>query len=241
MKLALLAGAMLLGTPATAQVFIGAGGGLTVPKDTSLQMKTNRLDVLTHDGWNGNVVAGVKTKRLRFEIEARRTQMTVSRITGQRGGSFEVSDGSQSRREDSAFANLYYTQPMNDERTVGVFVGGGVGVSRLLMRAKYGTDCSERLAVRVVHTDKTGREAPDGGACADQGKGGDPVFSWQAMAGLDLRFSPTSKWTISPTARYVRHENVETAGKSLPTREVRFRDKIDYSSWQAAIVLRRGF
>lgn len=226
----------LLSAPATAQVYAGAGGGLSIPKDTRVEMKTNTLRVKTVDGWNGSVVTGYQAKRFRFELEARRAQMSVVRISDAKGRNLDLSQPSDARREDSGFANVYYAQPLSDG--VSAFVGGGVGVSRLRMRAKSGADCREVLAVRIVHTLQTDRDGPNGGTCTDQGRGSDPVFSWQAMAGLDLR---AGRFTISPTARYVRHENVETAAKSQPTREVRFRDHIDYSSIQAAIILRRSF
>jgi hypothetical protein len=221
-------------TPALAQADAGFGGGLSIPKDTRLETKTNTLRVKTVDGWNGSAFVGYRLNRVRFELEARRAQMSVVRISDAKGRDLDLTSPSDPRREDSLFANLYYAQPLNRDRTVSAFVGGGLGVSRLTMRAKNGVNCREVLAVRIVHTEQTGRTGPSG-TCTDQGKSGDVVLSWQALAGLGLRLTPTSPIEFRPTFRYVRHENVETAGNSAPTREYRARDKLDYSSYQASI------
>lgn len=94
----LLLAAAFIASPAMAKTYIGVGGGLAIPKDTRLEMKTNALRVKTDDGWNANVVAGYQAKRVRFELEARRAQMTVSRISDAKGRVLDLTAPSNPRR-----------------------------------------------------------------------------------------------------------------------------------------------
>lgn len=219
--------------PANAQTYVSAHGGLTVPNDPQVQMKTNNLTVDLDDGFVGGVAAGYDFGPVRIEAEAGYAQASVARIYDAKR-SFNYREGSQARRY--AMLNAYLDVPVS--RAVTLYGGGGAGITRMHMRAAGGDPCAEVLAVRTSHTETTRREGANG-TCTAQGRGQSNGFTWQAMAGLD--FAAGKGWSIGPQFRYVSVNGIETAAKSNPTRETRFRTRKEYTSLNALVTLRKSF
>lgn len=231
----LLLASMMIAAPAAAQPYVSAGAGLSVAEDPCLQMKTNRLCVNLDNGHTEMVGFGYDFGALRIEAEGVFARSSVAEIFDARNS--YRSDGSQSRQ--SAMLNALVDVRLS--RAVTAYAGGGAGISLMQMRAtKPNSECAEPLAVRIVHDAPNPRQAATGTVgCKDQGDSKETGFTWQAIAGLD--FAMGKGWSIGPQARYVAATGIHTAGKSLRTREYRYRSDETYRSLNALISLRKAF
>lgn len=227
--------ALAAASPAAAQAYVTAGAGLSAPVDPCLDMKTNRICVNLDNGHTETIGFGYDFGPVRIEAEGVFARSTVAEVFDARQ-SFN-SDGSQARQ--SAMVNALVDIPLS--RAVTAYAGGGAGISLMQMRAtKPNSECREPLAVRIVHDKPNPREAATGdGTCRDQGDSKETGLTWQAIAGLD--FAIGKGWSIGPQARYVAATGIHTAGKSLRTRETRFRSDETYRSLNALVAIRKAF
>lgn len=235
MRYLIAAAAALFATPAMAQPYVTAGAGLSVAEDPCLQMKTNRICVNLDNGYTGMAGVGYDFGPVRIEAEGVFARSTVAEVFDAKQ-SYNYPQGSQSRQ--SAMVNALVDIPLS--RAVTLYGGGGAGISLMQMRAtKPNSECKEPIAVRIVHDDPNKRQGATGGTCNDQGDGKETGFTWQAIAGLDFKIG--KGWSIGPQARYVAATGIHTAGKSLRTRETRFRSDETYRSINALVAIRKSF
>lgn len=246
---ALLGSATLLAAPAHAQAYASVTGGHTVPQDIELDMDTNRLRTPMDDGYHAGAAAGYKFGWLRVELEASFARASVNQLQAARNNrtgparpiAYRMDGGTYYRSERAVYLNALVDVPLSQH--VALTGGGGAGYGDVFQRAKVGEDCAERFAVRVVDDGVAKRRdnPATGGKCNDQGNGSNAGFTWQLIAGMRIKPTPTSRWALSPTLRYVRHQDVEVAGKSNPTNETRHTQSLALDSWRSALSLSYSF
>lgn len=233
--------ALLAASPALGQVYGSVGAGLSIPEKTRLEMNTNTLVTPYDDGYHFEAAVGYDFGPIRAEIEASQDRSTVQSISDRFGRHYDISDQGFYRLGRTGMFNLMADVPLGQKVTFTA--GGGVGLGRLTMRSKQGADCSEVIAMRVVHDDPRDREGPTN-TCTDQGVSRDSGFAWQAKAGFNYKIN--TNWSIDVLGSYLRNENIETAGKSTRIRgvtpaELRYIGKVDYSSIRTTVAIRRYF
>lgn len=227
--------AMALASAAEGQAYATAGGGISIPSNVRLDMKTTTLSAKVDDGWHGQVAVGYDTGPVRFELEASIARSSIESFQNSRRA-YEVNDGAK-RLDKMGMANVMLDLPLS--RAVTFTIGGGAGLNRISANADSGQQCKEPLAFRVVNDDPREIPGATGGSCRDQGDTAQNAFAWQAIGGLDYRLSPN--WSLGVTGRFIKTGNVKTAGKNLTTRETTFTQRIDYESTRVSVLIRRNF
>lgn len=235
MRYLIIAAAAFAPFPAAAQTYVSVGAGLSAPVDPCLDMETNRICVNLDNGHTEAVAVGYDFGPIRLEAEGSSARSSVAQVFDAKQ-SYDYPQGSQTRH--SLMVNALVDVPLS--RSVTAYAGGGAGISRMQMRAtKPNSACKEPIAVRIVNGDSNRRQGASGGSCADQGDNKETGFTWQAIAGLD--FDAGKGWSVGPQFRYTAATGINTAGKSLRTREVRYTSDETYRSMSAMISVRKEF
>lgn len=225
MKLILATLLALGASPALAQPYVGAFGGLSVPTTQHVDLTKSRLTAKFDDGYQVGATAGYDFGPVRAEIEGSYARMSANTVNG------VDARGSYSRR--SAMFNLLADLPMSS--TVTGYAGGGVGVSDLQAGAYYGPNCQQPAALRVT----SGANRPKAPGCTDQGKTGNAGFTWQAIAGLN--FDAGRGWAVGPQFRYTQATDVRTATKTLRPNETRHLSSERYGTYSALVAVTKKF
>lgn len=222
---------LVAASPAAAQVYVGAHGGLSSPETVNVQTERNRLTAEIDDGYRLGGAIGYDFGDFRLEAEGSYARATAALITD---GTRRGITTSRPHRRYAGMLNGYVTPKLNDH--VKLVLGAGGGLSTNYVRAALGEPCSEVIAIRYTVRPQTDRTGP-AGRCVDQGKSGNRAFTAQGIAGLDFRFRRDSRWSVGPQFRYVRSFDVTASAKSTPTGETRFETKRDPATWEALVAL----
>jgi hypothetical protein len=98
-----LLAACVVATPASAQVYVEAHGGLNITEDVRVRMRTNTLTAKVDDGYLVGGAIGYDTGPVRIELEASHARASVSSIRetafGRSYNAVQIGTDSDQRRQ----------------------------------------------------------------------------------------------------------------------------------------------